>query len=157
MSKKVTEVTEELVLPILSEMNLELVDIEFVKEGKNWYLRVFIDSEKGIDIEDCGKVSEKLSEQLDEKDPITYPYFLEVSSPGAERPLKKSDDIKKAIGKQVHIKTYEPIESEKAFEGKLIDFDGKTLKVEVLIKTRKKQFDIPYNKVASARLAVTFH
>lgn len=157
MSKKVTEVTEELVQPILSEMNLELVDIEFVKEGKNWYLRVFIDSEKGIDIEDCGKVSEKLSEQLDAKDPITYPYFLEVSSPGAERPLKKSDDIKKAIGKQVHIKTYEPIESEKVFEGKLIDFDGETLKVEVLIKTRKKQFEIPYNKVASARLAVTFH
>lgn len=157
MSKKVTEVTEELVLPILSEMNLELVDIEFVKEGKNWYLRVFIDSDKGIDIEDCGNVSEKLSEKLDERDPITYPYFLEVSSPGAERPLKKPDDIMKAIGKQVHIKTYEPIESEKVFEGKLISFDGEKLIVEVLIKTRRKQFEIPYNKVASARLAVTFH
>jgi len=157
MSKKVTEVTEELVLPILAEMNLELVDIEFVKEGKNWYLRVFIDSDKGIDIEDCGNVSEKLSEKLDEKDPITYPYFLEVSSPGAERPLKKPEDMMKAIGKQVHIKTYEPIESEKVFEGKLISFDGEKLIVEVLIKTRRKQFEVPYHKVASARLAVTFH
>lgn len=157
MSKKVTEVTEELVSPILSEMNLELVDIEFVKEGKNWYLRVFIDSEKGIDIEDCGKVSEKLSEKLDEADPITYPYFLEVSSPGAERPLKKAEDVKKAIGKQVYIKTYEPIQDEKVFEGKLSEFDGETLIVELLIKTRKKQVEIPYNKVASARLAVSFH
>lgn len=157
MSKKITEVTEELVMPILVEMNLELVDIEFVKEGKNWYLKVFIDSEKGIDIEDCGKVSEQLSEKLDETDPITYPYFLEVSSPGAERPLKKPTDITKAIGKQVHIKTYEPINDEKIFEGKLLDFDGETLMVEVLIKTKKKQIEIPYNKVASARLAVTFH
>ncbi|NSL51146.1 ribosome maturation factor RimP [Calidifontibacillus erzurumensis] len=157
MSKKVTEITEELVLPILAEMNLELVDIEFVKEGKNWYLRVFIDSEKGIDIEDCGKVSEKLSEKLDEKDPITYPYFLEVSSPGAERPLKKPEDMKKAIGKQVHIKTYEPIEDAKVFEGRLLSFDGETVVVETLVKTRKKQYEIPYNKVASARLAVTFH
>lgn len=157
MSKKVTEVTEELVSPILAEMNLELVDIEFVKEGKNWYLRVFIDSEKGIDIEDCGKVSEKLSEKLDEVDPITYPYFLEVSSPGAERPLKKAEDVKKAVGKQVYIKTYEPIHDEKVFEGKLLEFDGDTLIVELLVKTRKKQVEIPYNKVASARLAVSFH
>ncbi|WP_017753795.1 ribosome maturation factor RimP [Calidifontibacillus oryziterrae] len=157
MSKKITEVTEELVLPILAKMNLELVDIEFVKEGKNWYLKVFIDSEKGIDIEDCGNVSEQLSEKLDETDPISYPYFLEVSSPGVERPLKKPEDVQKAIGKQVHIKTYEPINNEKIFEGKLIQFDGERLIVEVLIKTRKKQVEIPYNKVASARLAVTFH
>lgn len=157
MSKKITELTEGLVTPILSEMNLELVDVEFVKEGKNWYLRVFIDSEKGIDIEDCGKVSEQLSEKLDETDPITYPYFLEVSSPGVERPLKKIEDVKKAIGKQVHIKTYEPINDEKIFEGKLLEFDGERLVVEVLIKTRKKQVEIPYNKVASARLAVSFH
>ncbi|WP_102346907.1 ribosome maturation factor RimP [Bacillus sp. Marseille-P3661] len=157
MSNKVVDVTEELVQPILAEMNLELVDIEFVKEGKNWYLRVFIDSDKGIDIEECGKVSEKLSEKLDETDPITYPYFLEVSSPGAERPLKKKEDVKKSIGKQVHVKTYEPINGEKVFEGKILDFDGETLTLEVLIKTRKKQVEIPYEKVASARLAVTFH
>ena len=109
MSKKVTEVVEELVIPILEELHLELVEVEYVKEGKSWFLRVYIDKETGVDIEDCGKVSEKLSEKLDEVDPIPQNYFLEVSSPGAERPLKKEKDFQKAIGKNVYIKTYEPI------------------------------------------------
>lgn len=156
MSKKVTETVEEIVVPILDDMNLELVDIEYVKEGANWFLRLFIDSEKGIDIEECGVVSERLSEKLDELDPIQHNYFLEVSSPGAERPLKKESDVTKAIGKQVHVKTYEPINGEKTFEGVLTDFDGQILTITVTIKTRKKQIEIPYEKVAKARLAVTF-
>lgn len=153
---KVTEVVEELTQPILQELDLELVEIEFVKEGKNWFLRVYIDKENGVDIEDCGTVSERLSEKLDELDPITQNYFLEVSSPGAERPLKKAKDFEKAIGKNVFIKTYEPIDGEKGFEGKLLDYDGQTVKVEIKIKTRKKVIEIPYEKVASARLAVIF-
>ncbi len=157
MSKKVTQVVEEMVQPILNDLKLELVDIEYVKEGKDWFLRVFIDSETGVDIEDCGTVSEKLSEKLDQVDPIPYNYFLEVSSPGAERPLKKDKDFEKAIGKQVYIKTYEPIDGEKVFEGELTAFDGNLVTVTVLIKTRKKVVEIPYEKVASARLAVTFH
>ncbi|MFC4320144.1 ribosome maturation factor RimP [Litchfieldia salsa] len=157
MSKKVTEVVEEMVQPILEPLNLELVDVEYVKEGKEWFLRVFIDSETGVDIEDCGTVSEKLSEKLDETDPIPYNYFLEVSSPGAERPLKKDKDFEKAIGKQVYVKTYEPIDGEKEFEGELTEFDGKAIKIAIMIKTRKKTVEIPYEKVASARLAVTFN
>jgi ribosome maturation factor RimP len=153
---KVTEVVEELAQPIIQELGLELVEIEFLKEGKNWYLRVYIDKENGVDIEDCGIVSEKLSEKLDELDPITHNYFLEVSSPGAERPLKKAKDFEKAIGKNVFIKTYEPIDGEKGFEGKLLDYDGQTVKIEMKIKTRKKVIEIPYEKVASARLAVIF-
>ena len=153
---KVTEVVEELTQPILQELELELVEIEFVKEGKNWFLRVYIDKENGVDIEDCGIVSERLSEKLDELDPITQNYFLEVSSPGAERPLKKAKDFEKAIGKNVFIKTYEPIDGEKGFEGKLLDYDGQTVKVEFKIKTRKKIIEIPFEKVASARLAVIF-
>ncbi len=153
---KVTEVVEELTQPILQELELELVEIEFVKEGKNWFLRVYIDKENGVDIEDCGIVSERLSEKLDELDPITQNYFLEVSSPGAERPLKKAKDFERAIGKNVFIKTYEPIDGEKGFEGKLLDYDGQTVKVEIKIKTRKKVIEIPFEKVASARLAVIF-
>ena len=153
---KVTEVVEELAAPIFQELSLELVDIEYVKEGKNWYLRVYIDKDTGVDIEDCGLVSERLSEKLDEVDPIPHNYFLEVSSPGAERPLKKEKDFEKAIGKNVFVKTYEPIDGEKGFEGKLLEFDGQHLKIEVKIKTRKKTIDIPYEKVASARLAVVF-
>ncbi|WP_318504575.1 ribosome maturation factor RimP [Bacillus sp. T3] len=153
---KVAEVVESMVTPILDEIGLELVDIEYVKEGRDYFLRVFIDKEAGIDIEECGIVSEKLSEKLDEVDPIPHNYFLEVSSPGAERPLKKDKDFEKAIGKNVFIKTYEPIDGEKTFEGLLTDFDGETVKVEVKIKTRKKSIEIPYAKIANARLAVTF-
>ena len=153
---KVTEVVEELAAPIFQELGLELVDIEYVKEGKSWFLRVYIDKDTGVDIEDCGLVSERLSEKLDEIDPIPHNYYLEVSSPGAERPLKKEKDFEKAIGKNVVIKTYEPINGEKSFEGTLLEFDGQHLIIEVKIKTRKKSVDIPYEKVANARLAVVF-
>ena len=153
---KITEVVEELVTPILNENELELVDIEYVKEGKNWFLRVYIDKDNGIDIEECGIVSERLSEKLDAIDPIPHNYFLEVSSPGAERPLTKEKDYQKSIGKNVFIKTYEPIDGEKAFEGVLTDYNGETVTVEVKIKTRKKTVVIPFDKIASARLAVTF-
>lgn len=99
MSKKVVDVVSEMVQPILDGLQLELVDVEFVKEGQNWFLRVFIDSDKGVDIEECAKVSEALSEKLDEADPISQNYFLEVSSPGAERPLKKKLILKKHLEK----------------------------------------------------------
>lgn len=154
--KKVTHIAEELVTPILTEIGLELVDIEYVKEGKNWFLRVFIDSPTGVDIDQCGVVSERLSEKLDEIDPIPHNYFLEVSSPGAERPLKKMKDFERAVGKNVYVKTYEPIDGQKEFEGLLTAFDGQTVTVEVKVKTKKKTIKIPYEKVASARLAVIF-
>ncbi|MGD7008375.1 ribosome maturation factor RimP [Metabacillus sp. 84] len=157
MSKKVTDTVSELAVPILEELDLELVDVEYVKEGKNWFLRVYIDSEGGVDIEECGLVSERLGEKLDEVDPITHNYFLEVSSPGAERPLKKTTDFHKAAGKNVHIKTYEPIDGEKVFEGILQSFDGHSLTVLITVKTRKKEMVIPFDKVASARLAVSFN
>ncbi|MGM7635804.1 ribosome maturation factor RimP [Bacillus sp. Hm123] len=153
---KVMEIVEELVTPITEDLNLELVDIEYVKEGKNWFLRIYIDKETGVDIEECGIVSERLSEQLDAKDPIPYNYFLEVSSPGAERPLKKTKDFERAIGKRVHVKTYEAIDGEKAFEGTLLSYDQESLTVEYMVKTRKKQVEIPMEKVAKARLAVSF-
>ncbi|MBB6443879.1 ribosome maturation factor RimP [Bacillus benzoevorans] len=153
---KVTEIVSQLASPIIEDLGLELVDIEYVKEGRDWFLRVFIDKEGGVDIEECGSVSERLSEKLDEADPIEHNYFLEVSSPGAERPLKKPADIEKAIGKNVYMKTYEPIDGEKAFEGILTAFDGENVTLEIKVKTRKKIINIPYEKIAKARLAVTF-
>src|SRR5690606_14595204 len=153
---KVTDLVEELVTPIIADMNLDLVDIEYVKEGKNWFLRLFIDKENGVDIEECGIVSERLSVILDEIDPIPHNYFLEVSSPGAERPLKKESDFTSSIGKNIHLKTYEPIEGEKTFEGKLIDFNEGVITLEIKIKTRVKTIEIPFDKVAKARLAVVF-
>jgi len=134
---KVTEIVSQLASPIIEDLGLELVDIEYVKEGRDWFLRVFIDKEAGVDIEECGLVSERLSEKLDEADPIEHNYFLEVSSPGAERPLKKQADFEKAIGKNVYMKTYEPIEGEKTFEGILTAFDGENVTLEIKVKTRK--------------------
>jgi ribosome maturation factor RimP len=153
---KIMTLVEELVTPILDDLSLELIDMEYVKEGSNWFLRVFIDKDTGVDIEECGIVSEQLSEKLDEIDPIPHNYFLEVSSPGAERPLKNEKDFMKSIGKNVYVKTYEPIDGEKAFEGTLLSYSSEQLALEVTFKTRKKKVEIPADKIAIARLAVTF-
>lgn len=152
-----TDVTEELVLPILEEMNLELVDVEYKKEGQNWFLRVFIDKQGGVDIEECGQVSEQLSEKLDETDPVDAAYFLEVSSPGAERPLKTQADFNKYVGEHIFVKLYEPIKGEKEFEGTLQSFEDETATIEIRIKAQKKQIEVPFNKIAKANLAVTFN
>lgn len=141
-----------MISPFLQENGFELVDIEYIKEGSNWFLRIFVDKEGGIDIDECVRISEYVSEQLDEKEPITGAYFLEVSSPGAERPLKKPEDVQKAVGKNVFITTYEPIDKMKEFEGKLAAFDGEN--VTVLVGS--KEHTLPYAKVASARLAIIF-
>ncbi|WP_280768941.1 ribosome maturation factor RimP [Salipaludibacillus daqingensis] len=159
MSDNVQERVERLAIPIVEDLSLELVDVEFKKEGHNWYLRVYIDrdqDDQGVDLDDCASVSEKLSEALDNHDPIEQAYYLEVSSPGAERPLKKEKDVYSAVGKNVHVTTYAPIDGEKAFEGKLTDFDGTTLTIETKVKTRVVTKSIPYDKVAKARLAIVF-
>jgi ribosome maturation factor RimP len=156
LSSPVIQKTEELAEPILKERNLELVDIEYVKEGKDWFLRVFIDKEGGIDIAECGTVSELLSEKLDEHDPIEQAYFLEVSSPGAERPLKTKEDLAANINKNIHVKLYAPLDGEKEYEGILKSFKDDIVTLEYKVKTRKKEIDIPYEKIAKARLAVVF-
>lgn len=155
MSSQVIKNTENLLQPILAEKGLELVDIEYVKEGKNWFLRVYIDKEGGIDIAECGEVSEQLSEKLDETDPVQDAYFLEVSSPGVERPLKTENDFEKSVSKNVFIKLYEPIDGAKEYEGLLLSFIENVASIEYKIKTRKKVVEIPFNKIAKARIAVT--
>jgi ribosome maturation factor RimP len=156
MKSKVIEATEELVHPILEEQGFELVDIEYVKEGKNWFLRVYIDKPGGIDITECGFVSEKLSEELDSLDPIKGNYFLEVSSPGAERPLKTKEDLINSINRNIYVTLYEPVDGDKAYEGILKNFENDMLTIEYKVKAKKKQVEIPYQKVAKARLAVMF-
>lgn len=151
-TSKIKTTVEEMVQPYLDEHGFELVDVEYVKEGSNWFLRVFVDKDGGIDIDDCGLISEYLSQKLDENDPIPTAYFLEVSSPGAERPLKKKEDVAKSVGKNVFVTVYEPINGLKEFEGKLESFDNE----ELVIQTVKKQYVIPYAKLASARLAIIF-
>ena len=144
--------------PILEAQNFELVEVEFVKEGKSWFLRVFIDKEGGIDIEECAFVSEQLSDKLDacDPDPIPQAYFLEVSSPGAERPLKKEEDYHRAVGEYIHLSLYQPVEGEKQFEGFLQSFDEEQLVIKIRIKTREKELTIERKNIAKARLAIQF-
>lgn len=154
----VVETVTGLVTPILEEQRFELVELEFVKEGKNWFLRVFIDKEGGIDIEECAIVSEQLSEKLDtiDPDPIPQAYFLEVSSPGAERPLKKEADYQRALGDYIHVSLYQPLDGEKMYEGFLQSYDENELVLKIRIKTREKELIVDRKNIAKARLAIQF-
>ncbi|MPM16724.1 Ribosome maturation factor RimP [bioreactor metagenome] len=157
MSRVVDEV-RVVVQPIVDEQNLELVDMEFVKEGKNWFLRIYIDKPGGIDIEECALISEKVSEALDaiDPDPIPQAYFLEVSSPGAERPLKTEADMQNAIGKYVHLSFYQAIDGEKFYEGTLKEVNDDSVVLTIRIKTRTKDIEIERKQIANARLAIQF-
>ena len=154
---KVTSYITEIATPIALELGLELVEVEFVKEGRDHFLRVYVDTPQGgIDIEQCVQVSERLSELLDENDPIEENYYLEVSSPGAERPLKKRQDFENAIDKFIFVKTYEPVKDLKEFLGYLRAYNEQYLEIEIRIKTRKLTVQIELAKIAQARLAIDF-
>lgn len=133
MTKKQIEAAcEELVLPIIEERGFELVDVEYVKEGSTYYLRVYADKEGGITIEDCVEVSRALNPKLDAYDKeLKAPYILEVSSPGLLRPLKKDKDFARNIGKMVEIKLFKPLDGSKnkEFEAELKGYDDKTITV----------------------------
>ena len=154
----VVETVTDLVTPILQDHDFYLYDLEFVKEGKSWYLRVYIDKDGGITLEDCALVSDELSEALDnvEPDPIPQAYFLEVSSPGAERPLKKDEDYQRAIDHYIHISLYQQINGQKVYEGTLTQLSDKEITLDYLDKTRHRQITIDRQKIAQARLAIKF-
>jgi ribosome maturation factor RimP len=154
LSRQVTETVKKIILPILQPEGLELVGIEYKKKGKHWVLCVLIDRKgEDVSVDDCSWVSAQLSSLLDIVDPIPEAYFLEVASPGVERPLKKEVDYRKAVGKYVHVTTYEPITGQKVFEGVLTHFVDNILTVQ----EKKKTTQIPLQKVCEARLAVVFH
>ncbi|QII82942.1 MULTISPECIES: ribosome maturation factor RimP [Jeotgalibaca] len=155
---RVVDVVKEAVLPVVDERNFELVDVEFLKEGKNWFLRIYIDKPGGIDIEECAWVSERVSDIMDQMDPDPIPqaYFLEVSSPGAERPLKTDKDLQNAVGSYVNLSYYQAIDGEKSHEGTLLEVTEDSVKLEIKIKTRVKTIEIPREKIAKARLAIQF-
>ncbi len=129
MTKRETyeSMTEELLLPIVEKAGVGIYDVEYVKEGSEYYLRAYIDKPGGVDINDCEKVSRALSDALDEKDFITDAYILEVSSPGLGRTLKKDKHLEKSIGEKVELKTYKPIGKRKEFEGVLKGFDQNSI------------------------------
>lgn len=122
--------TEAIILPILEKYNFELVDVEYVKEGSNWYLRAYIDKEGGIFVDDCELVHRELGDILDEQDFVEDSYILEVSSPGLGRPLKKDKDFQRSLGEEVEVRTFRKIDKKKEFIGLLKAYDKDTVTIE---------------------------
>ena len=157
MTKKELEATcERLVTPIIDEHGFELVDVEYVKEGSNYYLRVYADKDGGITIDDCVEVSRSLSPLLDEYDKeIKEPYILEVSSPGLLRPLKKDKDFARNLGKMVEIKLFRPLEGSKVkeLEAELKQYTDKTI---TILTDEDEELVIERSNLALIRLAFEF-
>lgn len=140
--KEVLKIIKEMCNEIAEKFNYELVDVEYVKEMGSRFLRVYIDKPGGVTLDDCQQMSEVLSEKLDEKDPISESYYLEVSSPGLDRPLKTDKDLKRNMGKDIEIKLYSPINNKKIYEGRLEKFDEK----EITILDDKRIYSIYQGK-----------
>lgn len=146
------EKIETIVAPILEERLLELVEVEFRPSGKRWLLRIYIDKEGGVTIDDCEYVSRELSRVLDVEDPIEHPYTLEVSSPGLTRALKKLSDFVRYKGRKCRIITGQEVEGRHEFVGKIVDTTGE----DVLVQEKIDMFTIPICAIKKAHLEFDF-
>ena len=148
---KVTDLVAQLAQPLAEAAGCSLWDVEYVKEAGTWYLRIYIDKETGVSIDDCEAVSRALDPVLDEADPIPTSYIFEVSSAGVERELKRPRDFEKFLGSQVEVRHYQPVEGAKAHTGTLRGYaDGAvTIEINGVEKTYQKA------QVAQVRLSVT--
>lgn len=156
-AKEIETLISHMVEPLLEGTGMTLVDVEYVRE-KDWYLRIFIDKPGGVEIDDCQLVSEKLTEVLDNQDPIREKYFLEVSSPGIDRPLKKDKDFEAAYGTKVDIMFYAPWEGMKSLVAVLVSHDSDTVEVRKIIKGRefKNPVRIDRRLIANIRPHIDF-
>lgn len=150
--KKITELVSELARPLCESCGCELWDVEYVREAGQWVLRVYLDKDGGVNILDCESVSRALSDKLDELDPIESSYTLEVSSAGAERPLKRARDFEKFMGAPVTVKTYQPKDGRKEFAGVLTGYDNG----DVTITVGDTPVSFAKAEVALVRLRVEF-
>lgn len=145
---KIERTVEDIALPVTEQLGYELVDVEFVKEEGEWYLRVYIDKENGVNLDDCANVSRILSDRLDEIDPIDYSYYLEVSSPGLDRPIKKEKDFERFSGRDIKIKLFSPLNGKKVYTGKLKGLEGDM----VVFEKDGEEMRINKNLASSIRL-----
>ena len=150
--KAVEKRTEELLAPIAEENGVEIYDVEYLKEGSDWYLRAYIDKPEGVNIQDCENVSRALSDKLDEVDFIDDAYILEVSSPGLGRTLKKDKHLEKSLGEEVELRLYKPRDKQKEFTGILKSFDADS----VIIETEEEEKVFARSEIALIRLAFDF-
>jgi len=149
MSSKLLDQILEILAPKVAAMGYELVDVELVKEGANWYLRFYIDKETVIELDDCQKVSEMVSDWLDEADPIPQAYFLEVSSPGIERVLKRDKDFIRFAGSAVAIKLFAPWQDQKQYEGILGQVSQDYVSI---VNSQGQELQIPREMVSRVNL-----
>ncbi len=149
---KIEKLTYDIALPVAQGEGYEIYDVEYVKEGPHWFLRVFITSENGVNIDDCETISRALSTLLDEKDCISTNYFLEVSSPGIERILRQDEHFENAVGEKVRIKLYKEVDGVKETEGELVCAEhGK-----ITVKTNASQVEIEKKNIAKANIMFEF-
>ena len=153
MDKRKLEVrVAEQVEKIIAETDLQLVDVEYVKEGSDYYLRAYIDKPEGVNILDCENVSRALSEALDKADFIPDAYILEVSSPGLGRTLKKDKHLEKSLGEEVEIRLYKPVDKCREFTGVLKSYDADSITID----TAEKEMTFARKEIALIRLALDF-
>lgn len=149
---KVTELVARLAAPAVAAAGCEIWDVEYVREAGEWFLRLYLDKEGGVDIRDCEAVSRVVSDLLDEADPIEGSYIFEVSSAGAERQLKRPSDFEKFLGSPVLLKTYQNRDGRKEFPGVLKEYDGGA----VVLEMGKQELRFEKNEVAMVRLRIVF-
>jgi ribosome maturation factor RimP len=141
----------EIITPVINAMGIELYDVEFSKMKSKGLLRVFIEKQDGVTIDDCERVSREIEAVLDVEDPIPFAYVLEVSSPGLDRPLKELEDFKRYSGKTARVITHEPIDNQTFFIGTIISAENNEIS---LLLPKDRQVIIPYKNISKARLEV---
>ncbi|MBC8288427.1 MAG: ribosome maturation factor RimP [Nitrospinae bacterium] len=146
----ISQAVMSLIEPVLTTEGLELVDVEYKKEGKSWVLRIFIDKEGGITVADCQKVSHLTGDLIDVEETITTPFNLEVSSPGLNRVLKREKDFLKFKGRRIHLHSLSPIDNRRKFTGILTDFKDQT----VFLELDGKILEVPLRQVGKANLVI---
>ncbi len=152
MTGEVTERVRSIALPILSAEGMELVDVQFRREGRGWVLRLFLDKEGGVTLDDCTRISREIGRSLDVEDFISTPYTLEVSSPGLNRFLKSEKDFIKHRNHMIRVKAFDPIENQRQFKGRLLGISGNRIEMEV----DGRIVEIPLSNVAKANLEIEF-
>ena len=149
---KLTEKIAAIAAPVVEEEGCSLWDVEYVREAGTWYLRIFIDKEDGVSIDDCERISRRLDPILDEEDPIAESYVFEVGSAGADRELKRPGDFEMFLGSEVEVKLYQPVNGSKTFVGELLAYDDGA----VLIRSGKREDRFEKNQIAKVKLYVSF-
>lgn len=149
-----TEIATELVTPIVEKLGLELWDVRFEKEGAQWYLRYYIDKPGGIQLDDCEAVSREVSQLLDEKDPISQNYILEVGSPGLDRFLNKDEHFQAYLGEEIEVRLIRPVDNRRNFKGTLVSKEGSTITMELEDEDIEMVFE--QKEAAFVRLYVDF-